>query len=87
MTIMSKKGCGLLTGLAVGAGIGLLFAPKKGSETRKELTKKINELWEQAKDIEYDDVKKSIEKKIKELQKELSDLDKEKVAKIARDKR
>ena len=83
---MSKKSFGLLTGLAVGAGLGLLFAPKKGSETRKDLAKKIDELWNQAKEIDYEDVKKEIEKKIKNLQKELADLDKEKVLKIARKK-
>ena len=33
-----KKGFGtLLFGAALGAGLGLLFAPKKGSETRKEV--------------------------------------------------
>lgn len=36
-----KKGTGkLFAGLAIGAGLGLLFAPKKGSETRQDL--KIN---------------------------------------------
>ena len=84
---MSKKrGCGLVTGLIVGAGLGVLLAPKKGSETRKDLSNKINELWGKVKELEYDDVKKSLEKKIKELKKELADLDKEKVASIAKDK-
>lgn len=82
---MSKK-CGLLTGLVVGAGLGVLFAPKKGSETRKELADKLSELLEEAKQIKYEDVKESVEKKVKALKKELEDLDKEKVEKIAKDK-
>ena len=43
---MSKKG-GLgkfIGGLALGAGIGLLFAPDKGENTRKALAKKVEEL-------------------------------------------
>lgn len=34
-----KVGFGLVLGLAVGAGIGLLTAPKSGEETRKDLMK------------------------------------------------
>ncbi len=83
---MSKKGAGLVTGLVVGAGLGLLFAPKKGSELRKDLADKCTELWNKAKDIDFKDVKKDIEKRLKKLQKELSDLDKEKVLKIAKKK-
>jgi len=47
---MSKKKLGtLLTGLTIGAGLGLLFAPKKGTETRKELKIKLDEMLENLK--------------------------------------
>lgn len=83
---MSKKGAGLLTGLVVGAGLGLLFAPKKGSELREDLAEKCNDLWNKAKNIDVDEVKKDIEKRIKKLQKEVKDLDKEKALKLAKQK-
>ncbi len=37
---------GLVAGAAVGATIGLLFAPKKGSVTRRYISKKGNEFRE-----------------------------------------
>lgn len=82
-----KKGFGtLLAGLAVGAGLGVLFAPKKGSETRKELKEKMDELLKKAKEIDKEEVKENIENKIEEIKAELKDLDKEKVLKIAKKK-
>ena len=85
---MSKKsGFGkLLLGLGAGVGLGLLFAPKKGSETREDLKNKFNELLQKVKEIDVQEVKCDFEKKINKLEKELKDLDKEKVLKIAKNK-
>ena len=84
---MKKNGFGkFIAGAAVGAGLGLLFAPKTGKETREVLKKKFDEVLEQVKSIKAEDVKESIVKKVNELQKELKDLDKEKALKIAKQK-
>ena len=76
---MSKKGVGkVLAGAAIGVGIGMLFAPKKGSETREDLKNKLDELVKKVKKIDVEEVKETVEKKIKEIKNELEDLDKEK---------
>ena len=87
--MMSKKKSGFgkfLLGAGIGAGLGVLFAPKKGSETRKELKLKIDELIAKAKEIDVNKVKETVETKIEEIKAELEDLDKEKVLKIAKKK-
>lgn len=82
-----KKGFGkFLAGLAVGAGLGVLFAPKKGSETRAELKAKIEELYVKAKELDMDDVKENIEIKLAEIKESISELDKEKVLEFAKEK-
>lgn len=82
-----KKGFGkFLAGLAVGAGLGVLFAPKKGSETRAELKAKIEELYIKAKELDMDDVKENIEIKLAEIKESIAELDKEKVLEFAKEK-
>lgn len=73
-------------GAAIGVGLGVLFAPKKGEETRKELRKKLDDLVAQTKSIDIKEVKSEFNKKVEEIKMELVDLDKEKVLEIAKEK-
>ena len=73
-------------GAAIGAGLGLLLAPKKGEELRKDLKVKLDELVAQAKDIDVEEVKKEFNKKVEDIKMGLVDLDKEKALDIAKEK-
>ncbi len=75
-----------MAGAAVGAGLGILFAPKKGEDTRKELKQKVDELIKKTKEIDVDEVKNNILAKVDEIEALLKDLDKEKVLEIAKEK-
>lgn len=84
---MSKKGkLGFLGGALVGVGLGFLFAPKSGEETRKELKIQLSNLWDKVRSMDADEIKDKLENKLKEIETGLKDLDKEKVLSIAKDK-
>ena len=84
---MKKKGFGnLALGVGIGASLGILFTPKKGSETRRELKDKMLDLVSRAKELSISDVSDMVQDKINEIRKDLNDLDKEKVLKIAKKK-
>ncbi len=84
---MGKKSFGnLALGVAIGASLGILFAPKKGSETRRALKDKMLDLTSKAKELSISDVSDMVQDKITEIRHDLNDLDKEKVLKVAREK-
>ena len=84
---MAKKSVGnLVLGIAIGASLGILFAPKKGSQTRRELKEKMLDLVSRAKELSISDISKMIEERIAEIRRDLNDLDKENVLKIAKKK-
>lgn len=86
---MSKKGKGMgkfITGAFVGASLGVLFAPKKGSETRKELKEKAGELASSIKNLDKEEIKQKLNAKIKELKNDLESLNKETVVELMKEK-
>lgn len=87
MSKEKKSGLGkFLAGAAIGAGLGILFAPRKGSETRAALKAKINDLVAQIKNIDMEEVKEEFSRKVEEIKEGLADLDKEKVLEIGKEK-
>ena len=86
---MSKKKHGLgkfVFGALVGTGIGVLFAPKKGSETRKDLKKKTDELIDTVKNLDKDEIKEKLNAKVKELKQDLENLNKETALEMIKEK-
>lgn len=79
---MNKKS--FVAGLAIGVGVGVLFAPKSGKETREDLKNCMTDLINKAKDIDIKEVKENVERKINEIKEEIKSMDKEKALNIAK---
>ena len=77
---MSKSGIGkFLAGAGIGAALGILFAPKKDSDTRADLKNMFDDLVRKVRSIDAEDVRLTVEAKIEELKEGLANLDKETV--------
>ena len=63
---------GVLAGLAAGALVGILFAPEKGSVTRKKMSKKTEDLADGLKE-KFNEFLDDISGKFEEVKEDVSD--------------
>jgi gas vesicle protein len=63
---------GVLAGVAIGAALGVLFAPDKGWNTRKRITKKGEDLTNDLRD-KFEEFLDSISGKVDEVKDEVKD--------------
>jgi len=75
-----------LTGAMVGIGLGIIFAPKNGSQTRDELKSSFENLLEKIKNIDIEETKANLLKKVSDLKKELSNLEADEVKTLINEK-
>jgi len=76
----------LVIGAGLGAALGLLFAPKSGEETRKDLKKKADEITKKVKEIDLNEVKDELVNEFRDLKEELRSMDLDQAKIIAKDK-
>ena len=62
---------GVLAGVAVGAVLGILFAPDKGIETRKKISRKSEDAVDEIAD-RFDELLNSLTEKIDTVKEEIS---------------
>lgn len=73
MKVDSKLVLGLLAGAAIGAIAGILFAPDKGSETRKKISKNTSEMGDQLKHS-FNDFIDTVKDKYRKAKSEAEDI-------------
>ena len=75
------------TGAIIGVGLGLLIAPKEGSETREKLKKSFNNLLDTIDNINIDKTSDSIVNKIVDLKNKITSINYEEAKEIINDKK
>jgi gas vesicle protein len=77
---------GVLAGVAIGAALGILFAPDKGWNTRKRISKKAEDLADDLRE-KFNEFIDSVSEKVDEVKEDFADISEKNRAKTAETKK